>query len=87
MKTDNFDPEEMITWSVSLAMMQIMILEKQLPPHKLNARKLAKVREAIFDLAKGLGKPLDDEFVNYVCDCWNETMARIQKGLEERREG
>ena len=58
--------------------MQLMLLERQLPPHARNARKIAKVREAIFDLAKGHGKPLDDAFVDYVCDCWNKVMKEIQ---------
>jgi hypothetical protein len=81
-KASEFDTAEMITWAVSIGMTQLMILRKNLPAHARNARKIKAVEEAIFDLAKGHGAPLDDEMVDYVIACWNATMRRIQSGLE-----
>jgi hypothetical protein len=78
---EGFDLAEVITWSVALAMTQLMILRKSLPEHARVPRKIKAVEEAIYDLAKEHGKPLDDEMVDYVVGCWNRTMEEIQRGL------
>ena len=81
---DEFDTAECITWAVSIGITQLMILERQLPSHARNARKIKALTEAILDLAKGHGKPLPDEMVDYVIGCWNRCMVEIQRGLDPR---
>jgi hypothetical protein len=83
-----FSNEELITWTASLVMIQIMILERQLPSHTLIARKgkLKVVEDALLDLVRGLGAPLDDGLVNYVTDTWNLAMKMMQEGLVEEHE-
>ena len=81
LKASKFDTAECITWAVSLAMMQLMILRKQLPEHARNARKIKTIEDAIYDLAKGHGAPIDDELVDLIVGTWNTTMQRVQEGL------
>lgn len=78
-----FSNEELITWTASLVMVQIMILERVLPPHTLIARKgsLTAVKDAMLNLVKGLGAPLDDKLINYITDTWNLAMTIMQNGL------
>lgn len=78
---DEFDSGELITLGVSLGMMMLMILEKQLPSHARNARKLQALQAAILDLAKGHGKPIDPAMADYWVDVWNRVMSEIQAGL------
>jgi hypothetical protein len=85
LQAEEFDDAEILTWAVSIGMTQLMILRKKLPEHARNARKIKAVEEAIFNLAAGHGKPLDDKMIDYVIGCWNRTMQEIQLGLEPVR--
>jgi len=82
LQAEEFDDAEILTWAVSIGMTQLMILRKKLPEHARNARKIKAVEDAIYNLAAGHGKPLDDDMVDYVVGCWNRTMMVIQRGLE-----
>ena len=79
----DFDDKELITCGVSLGMMMLMLLEKTLPPHARNARKVKAVTDAITDLAKGQGAPIEQEMIDYWVDTWNYCMEQMQKGLTD----
>lgn len=76
-----FDNAELITLGVSLGVMMLMILEKQIPPHARNARKIKALENAILDLAKGHGAPITEEMTQYWVDVWNRVMFEVQAGL------
>ena len=78
---DAFDSAELVTLGTSLGIMILMILEKQLPPHARNARKIKAVEDAVLDLARGHCAPITEEMMQYWVDAWNHTMIDIQAGL------
>ena len=78
-----FDDEGIITLGTSIGTIVLMQLEQLIPTHKRNHRKVKAVTDALLELARGNGKPIDKELVEYWTDVWNATMKRYQEGLEK----
>lgn len=76
-----YTDEEIITLGVSIGAILLVQLEQLIPEHKRNHRKVKAVTDAILDLARGQGQPIDKEQIDYWCRCWNVTTQQFQAGL------
>lgn len=83
-KVEDFTDEGLITLGVSVGTIVLTQLEQFIPQHKRNHRKIKAVTDALLDLARGNGKPVDVELLQHWCDCWNEVMLKFQGDLEEK---
>ena len=72
---EDMDNEQKITLGVGIGTWMLMLLDRNLPAHSLLARKdrIGEVQRAILELAKGLGKPLSKEALDYWCKVWTLT--------------
>jgi hypothetical protein len=83
-KTDPLTDEGIITLGTSVGTIVLMQLEALIPAHKRNHRKVKAVTDALLDLARGNGAPIDRELLEHWTECWNQTMVLFQSGLEEK---
>lgn len=81
-----FSDEDIITLGTTVGTIVLVQLERYIPEHKRNHRKVKAVTDALLDLARGQGKPVDRELAEHWMDVWNETMRRFQNTLVERAE-
>ena len=85
-ETIEFTDEQCLTLAGSLGVVLLHTFERNMKPMKngspsLTARKIKAVEEAIKDLYKGTGKPIDDKFANLTFRVWDETMIKLSKGV------
>lgn len=73
----NFTDEQFVTVAGALGMTLLMVAERHFPPHKLIARKVKAVNEAIISLYNNTGHKLNDGFAEYIVEAWNKTMKEM----------
>jgi hypothetical protein len=74
---DEMTDGQMLTFAISLSVTCLNIMERSIPTHKRNSRKIKALEQAIFDAAQGHGEHIDKEFVDFVVGAWNHTMHHI----------
>ncbi len=72
---------KMVTLLATLTMSMLMSVEDQLPKHARMAREIRNVENAVRNLARMVGKPLDEELVNAGVDGWNSAIQTMQSRL------
>ena len=60
-----------------LAVIAIHGYQQMLPEHKLIARKVQKVKDAVLEMYKGTGQHIDEETIEFVCAAWDGTMRAL----------
>lgn len=80
-----FTDGQCLTMAGSLGVILLTTFERNFKPMKngtphIVARKIKAVQEAILDLYKSTGQPIDDRYAELVCKVWDETMIRMSRG-------
>jgi hypothetical protein len=78
----NFTEAECLTAAGALGMMLLMVFERNVPAHKVVARKIKALEASILDLYKGTGAPIDDNIAELMAITWDRTMKSISAGVE-----
>lgn len=73
----NLTNEQALTAAGALGVTLMALIEKHVPPHKLVARKIKAVEDAILNLYKGTGQEIDDEVADAMCRAWDKAMQLI----------
>ncbi len=60
-----------------LAVIAIHGYQQMLPEHKLIARKVQKVKDAVLEMYQGTGQHIDEETIEFVCAAWDGTMRAL----------
>jgi len=84
-ETVEFTDGQCVTLAGSLGVVLLMTFERNFKPMKngsphLIARKIKAVKEAVLDLYKSTGEPIDDKYAELTCKVWDETMIKLSKG-------
>jgi hypothetical protein len=80
--TLNLTEPECLTAAGALGVTLLMIFERNIPAHKMVARKINAVQAAILDLYKGTGTAIDDDIAMLIFNAWDRTMKDLSKGDE-----
>ena len=81
-KVIEFTDRQCLTVAGTLAVMTLMQVERYIPAHKINHRKVKVVREAVHDLFKGVGQEIDDQSAKWIVDCWTRAMEMAENAPE-----
>jgi hypothetical protein len=73
----NLSEPQCLTAAGALGVTLLMIFERNIPSHKLVARKIAAVKAAVLDLYKGTGEAIDDETADLIFKAWDGTMKSL----------
>lgn len=73
----NFTDAQCITAAGALGATLLIIFERNIPQHKKVARKIRAVEDAILELFRGTGEPLDREIAELFCATWDKTMREL----------
>ena len=72
-----FTDEQCVTLAGALGVTLLATFERNMPPHKLVARRVRAVERAILELYQGTGATLDPEMAELVCKTWDKTMREL----------
>jgi hypothetical protein len=78
----NLTDGQYLTIAGSLAVTLLMLMERFIPEHKRNHRKIKAVREAVHDLYAGAGQSIDDATCGWILECWDRAMALAENTPE-----
>lgn len=73
--------DQMMTLLATLTLSMLMSVEDQLPPHARAAREIRNVETSVLNLARLVGKPLDEDLVNAGVAGWNSALEAMQNRL------
>lgn len=73
----NLTEAECLTAAGALGVTLLMIFERNIPAHKLVARKISAVKTAVLDLYKGTGEAIDDDIAELIFKAWDRSMKSL----------
>jgi hypothetical protein len=76
----NLTEPECLTAAGALGVTLLLIFERNIPAHKMVARKIQAVKAAVLDLYAGTGEPINDDIANLIFEAWDGTMKRLSGG-------
>ena len=76
----NLTEGECLTAAGALGVTLLMIFERNIPAHKLVARKITALKAAVLDLYKGTGEPIKDDIAELIFTAWDKTMKSLSQG-------
>ena len=77
-----FTDAQCLTLAGSLGAVLLMTFERNIKPHKLVARKVKKLEEAILDVFNNTGDKVDPEIMELAFRVWDKTMKQMAAGVE-----
>ena len=77
-----FTDEQCLTLAGSLGAVLLMTFERNIKPHKLVARKIKALENAVLDVFKGTGGKVDPEIMELAFRVWDKTMKQMSAGVE-----
>lgn len=81
-----FTPEQIVTMVGTMGICLIESISRLLPSHTKVSREVVRAEKALLELFRNTGQKIDRETTEYACECWNETMARISRGIPKLKE-
>lgn len=66
-----------LTAAGSLGITLLCLFERNFPEHKRVAKKIKAVEQAVADLYRGTGQPIDLELADDFCKAWDRTMREM----------
>lgn len=75
--TTNLTGKQAITAAGTLGVILLTIFERNTPPHKVIARKIKAVEQAILNLYHDTGEPVDMEILDWIVKTWDRTMKEM----------
>ena len=78
----NLTDGQYLTIAGALAVTLLMLMERFIPEHKRNHRKIKNVREAVHDLYAGSGQAIDDATCSWILSCWDHAMRLAENAPE-----
>jgi hypothetical protein len=72
-----FTDAQCLTAAGTLGTVLLMLFERHIPPHKVVARKINAVQQAVMDLYKGTGEPIHDDIADLITTTWDKTMKQM----------
>ena len=79
METQSLTDKQAITIAGTLGITLLMNYQRLMPPHKLVARKVKAVEDAVVDLFRSTGSPVDTETLKWVLDCWDKAVLMAEE--------
>lgn len=76
-----FTDAQCLTLAGSLGAVLLMTFERNIPPHKLVARKVKKLEEAILDVFNNTGDKVDPKIMELAFRVWDKTMKQMAAGV------
>ena len=74
--------EQCMTMVGALAVTVINLHQQLIPSHKVDHRKIEKVKQSVLEMLKGTGKAVDEEMAQYTFDCWNLAASIMGMGAK-----
>ena len=74
METQSLTDKQAITIAGTLGITLLMNYQRLMPPHKLVARKVKAVENAVTDLFRSTGHPVNVETMKYILGCWDKAV-------------
>lgn len=72
-----FSDLQCVTLAGALGVTLLNTFERNMPPHRIIARKVKAVEKAILDLYQSTGAEIDREMAELVCQTWDKTMREL----------
>ena len=77
-----FTDAQCLTLAGSLGAVLLMTFERNIPPHKLVARKVKALENAVLDVFKSTGDKVDPEIMELAFSVWDKTMKQMAAGVD-----
>lgn len=74
MEVQPLTDEQAVTIAGTLGISLLINYQRLMPPHKLVARKVKAVENAIVDLFRSTGQQVDTEVLKHILKCWDEAV-------------
>ena len=74
MEVQPLTDEQAVTIAGVLGISLLMNYRRLMPPHKLIARKVKAVEDAVVDLFRSSGHPVNEALVKCFLDCWDRAV-------------
>jgi len=69
--------EQCLTAAGSLGLTLLCLFERNFPEHKKVARKIKAVEQAVLDLYRSTGQPIDPLLADDFCKAWDRTIREM----------
>ena len=76
-KVVEYTDAQCVTLAGALGVVLLTTFERNMPAHKLVARKIKAVEDAILDLYRSSGAELDEPIAELVFKTWDKTMSEL----------
>ena len=71
--------EQDVTIAGVLGISLLMNYRRLMPPHKLIARKVKAVEDAVVDLFRSSGHPVNEATLTWVMECWDKAVLMAEE--------